>query len=67
MFKKILTSILFVTGMYTGFASAQQGELIVSQNYIKSGCTGWEFREGGPGWDAWGPISTFLSGSYGVM
>lgn len=48
MFKKILTSILFVTGMYTGFASAQQGELIVSQNYIKSGCTGWEFREGGP-------------------
>ncbi|PUA27991.1 MAG: hypothetical protein B0W54_15935 [Cellvibrio sp. 79] len=47
MLKKILSGVLLVSGLFSGFASAQQGELIVSQSYIKAGCTGWEFREGG--------------------
>ncbi len=47
MFKKILTSMLFVTGLSAGFALAQQGELVISQNYIKPGCSNWEFKEAG--------------------
>ncbi len=47
MLKKKLTGLLCLSGLFSGFASAQQGELIISQSYIKAGCSGWEFREGG--------------------
>jgi hypothetical protein len=47
MLKKMLPGVLLVSGLFSGFASAQQGELIISQSYIKAGCTGWEFKEGG--------------------
>ena len=41
-------AVLFTcAGLYSGSVSAQQGELIISPTYIKAGCTGWEFKEGG--------------------
>ncbi|WP_039916912.1 hypothetical protein [Cellvibrio mixtus] len=47
MSKKMLTSMLFMSGLFSGFASAQQGELIVNQSYIKPGCSGWNLNESG--------------------
>ncbi len=47
MLKKMLTSMLFINGLFSGFAFAQQGELIVSQSYIKPDCSGWDLRESG--------------------
>jgi hypothetical protein len=42
-----MTMALIGSAFFAGSASAQQGELIISPSYIKTGCTGWEFKEGG--------------------
>ena len=46
-FNSVVAMVLACTGFFSGAAMAQQGELIISPSYIKPGCTGWEFKEGG--------------------